>query len=481
MALRIGVFQFEGRDVLGFDTGLNALAFAQAKLAQFITQAGYIVHADTSVETWQPQGVLEREIPGGREKTMVIWGPLFHGERLDLLIADDKRRDKALDALRHWVRARLVLEAQGLPSFPCPGGGFYGTEGSFLFPPDRLVKRSLEAEAAWTSGAESWVHPDLQGGEAAAFAGGAMLYRIFCGKAPFPQENTDVLRQDEREGVFEPLHLAAPGLNGELAQLITETLSPVNALKGKKRPALNDFEALLGPPGSKEAGSFFRPLDKETAARLDQEREQFNKKVEIKVKTKRFMVRNASVIGASVAAVLILSLVIRGFIKNQAELPTTQGMAPLEVAASYYGAFGPLDHTLMDACVINKAGKNDIEMVTNLYVLSRVRQAYELTASKYMSAQEWLDSGSPPVQGMVFGVSDLRLDERKKDAQEIVLGASYTLWLPRSMTQTEQDTPSEVPEDQSPQGFSYNDELRLVLHKNAWRIAEITRKDNAKF
>ena len=69
MNRRIYHFELEGKRVLGFDTGLSALAFAQAKMAQAITDRGFIVIPEGGVETWKASGVAE--LPGDGRTTMV--------------------------------------------------------------------------------------------------------------------------------------------------------------------------------------------------------------------------------------------------------------------------------------------------------------------------------------------------------------------------------------------------------------------------
>ncbi|MDR3167575.1 MAG: hypothetical protein LBT93_06495 [Treponema sp.] len=491
--------------VLGFDTGLNPVSFAQAKLAQFITESGYRVKPEDApgnsgtgdaepgtgmIETWQAGGVIERDASSGTAGTMVIWGPAFEGDRLDRIVSDDKRKDEALSAVINWIRSRLVLEAREHPPYPWPAGALCGNEGEILFPPDRLIRRSIEAEGpgSWLNGAERWIHPDLKGSEATVFAAGALLYRIFCGEAPFSNEDIDVVREDMREGVFVPCRLMAPGLDTNLSTLIDRAIAPIPKGQGEKnRPTLDQFILFFESGGPKKRADYFQPLDPGELASLKAEKEQFQKKKKLTVNTRRFMVRNNIIILGILLGLLGAGLVTGSIIKSRAELPTTQGMEPEEVALSYYASFETLDHTMMEACVINRAGKSDIEMVTNFFVINRVRQAYEMTAPPILAAQEWVDGGGSPTTAFVFGVSDLIIETLKKTPEEILLRASYLLWMPAAYAPLEDSPPAEEPEELSglipeaappalPQGFAYTDELRLIPRKGAWRIAEINRE-----
>jgi hypothetical protein len=533
MAARIIRLLVEDAPALGFDTGLSAAAFAQAKLAQLLSQSGSIA-GPGGIEAWKPEGVVERE------GTMVIWGPPFRGERLDRLLSGEAQPDRALTALRYWIKARLTLgaaaphpwpagafialpdytedapdgpggpgepdrapdepggsgEPDGAPDEPGgpdkPGGSGGFPPGTVFFPPERLLRRAVEAEGpgAWLEGAERWVHPDLSGDEAAVFAAGAMLYRIFCGAPPFPRQDPDTLRQDMREGIFLPPRLASPALKEEAASLIERAIRPAGQKGGASAsrkqtppPGMEALQNLLDPPDSPERAApvradFFQTLDGETLEKIRLEGERFRKKQGDRVKAKRFLRRNTAIIGGIVIGLVILGAIIQNILSARAQRPSTQGMTPLEVVETYYGAFGDLDHLLMEACVIDGAGKSDIDIVLNLFVISRVREAYE-QVNPVIPAQEWLDSGAGPAEGMVFGVSGLRIEPGDRDGEdgELSFSAAYTRWTPGSAESSGPgaDAGGALPGPILPLGEKLRDELRLVRRKEAWRIAGISR------
>ncbi|MDR2402557.1 MAG: hypothetical protein LBD78_00840 [Spirochaetaceae bacterium] len=514
-------FRLEGKTVLGFDTGLNSQAFAQAKMAQFINQPGYIVFppragetrngAGDIVETWKPLGVMERS------GTMVVWGSDFPGKALDLIIADsgdDVSKDTALEALRCWIRARRILEGKGAglsrntnasanpaPEFPVPWpagalvvvpeagatpepGVFPG--GTILFPPERLLRRTVEAPGpeTWLSRAERWVHPDLSGGESSAFTAAALAYRLFCGTPPFEARDAETIHQDMREGNYMPPRFRAPGLRDDIAAFISEGLSFTVNRKRERIPqggnaaALKDPEQILGPPGSAGFSACIRTPDAETLKKITAEREQYRKKNDLSVKSRRFVRRNVTILAVGFAVLAISALSARSIIRSRAELPNTRGMSPAEVIEAYYGAFGTLDHTLMEACVINKAGKNDISMITNIFVISKVRQAYEMNTMT-IDVREWQAAGSPPTEATVVGVTDLQLLALDTDGSdgELSYRVSGLLWVP---PEGDEPLPDESPERPpvpavTPVAYPFADELRLSWHKDSWRISGLER------
>ncbi|MDR1024615.1 MAG: hypothetical protein LBL56_02730 [Treponema sp.] len=529
MAAR-GIFHLgiDGKTRLGFDTGLNAQAFAQAKLAQFITQEGHIILPDGTVKPWQPGGVIESE------GTMVVWGPDFQGERLDLLLAPGGGdAGPALEALRYWIAAYPRLPEAGL----WPAGVFVALDagsypvGTVFFPPERLRCRCIRAEGEdrWLDGGESLVFMDLAGEAALSFTAAAMLYRILAGTVethgfqgagltesaglpdrtgalPFPSRDTEKLHQDMRESVFLPLGLAAPGLDPHAADLVDRAIA---GLKGKlaPRPSPAELAELLGPPGTeRETGrgpaSFFRDLNVEEREKLREERERSEKKQNFKVGTRRFLVRNTAIITGITAALAVVIIFANSMAASRRSLPTTTGMDSLQVVETYYGAFGALDHTLMEACVINKAGKGDIDMITRFFVTSRVRQAYEF-GSVMFSAQDWFDAGAPPTSAQIIGVTDLKVTRVRgnEDDAELRYQAEYIIWIPGGMAGEEEDSggivavPGPAPELPAeaglgelvpaveeefipPRGYPLIDDLTLIRHKGNWRISVIDRQDS---
>ena len=520
MNRRIFNFELNEELVLGFNTGLDVRSFARAKMAQFITQPGSIVYPDGRIETWQPGGVSE--LPIGVSElspavpSMAVWGPPFPGESL-IAIINSNRKDEALDALRFWLKARMILEENPGEAMDAPLSGPAGAlivsgekdqfendrfksknyrletnaearlkqqfpHGTVFFPPARLLKRCLQAEGdVALLEAERWVpdgnlgfstpqgklHPDPEKEKEISFCAAAMLYRIFCGDAPFISNDRDEQRQNIRERVFLPPNLLAPGLDPQMSELIIRAMSlktgnatgTTTADKDLKQgPTPLTIGNLIGAPASRPVSSWIKQLSEEEISKIKTEKEQYSRRKTRAVKTRRFMVRYAAIIAVSLAALILILLTVRGIIRDRSELPTTKGMAPLEVAQAYYGAFGDLNHTLMSACVSGKAGKGDINMVMNFFVITKVRGAYEMSPDIFITAEEWIKEGSPVTERSVFGITNLQLSGFQENAESASLVADYILW--------------------TPERFDTRDKLELKLIKGAWRITEIRRLTN---
>jgi len=478
--LKESIFSFElnGQEVLGFDTGLNPRDFARTKIAESIFQPGYIVYPDGNVDVWQSGGVTR--LGNESAETMVVWGPLFPGERLTESIRSNDK-DKALDALRFWLKAGIILEnkisGQAEFAFKCTGAFIITKENDFFplgtvfFPPAIFYEWSLEAEEEKTAlDNERYKHPDLENYKGISFSAGVMLYRIFCGIDAFNDNNKDDLRRNIREGVFLPPNLALPALDPEMSSLISRSIGSYGAktIGGEfsEGPGPVEIIKFIGPPSSRQVSAWLRILDEEEIIKNNAEKARYLKKSALAVKTKRFVTRNKIIIAASLLVLIFIILFMVDIFGNRSNF-TTKGMSPVEVANAYYNAFGELDHALMESCLAGKAGREDIDLVMNLFVISRVRLAYEVsTTQSFISAQNWIDGGSPSTEKIVFGVTDLKLSKFSTDEENARLTAEYVLWKPNY--NDEED--STIPESNA-----CIDELDFILKKGAWRISNIRR------
>ena len=481
MSKRVFDFELDGKTVLGFDSGLDARTFAQTKMAKFINQPGYIVFPDGKIEIWQSEGVAELA------KSMIIWGLHFPGEQL-LEIID--RQSEALDALRYWLKARIALEkytgAGKEFSFPGPAGAYIVTVrqidgqapsrqtraenyplGTIFFPPGRLLKRALDAAGALLE-AQRWIHPDFTGKDEISFCAGVMLYHIFCDTPPFHLREENELREDIREGVFVPPRLAAPGLDPEMSELITGAISPItNSKEAKPRPLPDSILAFIGRPASRPASSWVKTLNGKEISSARLEYDQYTKRAAGVVKTRRFLIRNTAAIAAILVVFLISLFFTRSIIRSRAELPSTIGMTAIEVVKAYYSAFSALDHAMMQACVTGRAGRNDIQTVSSLFVVIRVRQAHE-GGEFFMSAEQWLDAGQPETDKIVFGITDIEINVLWENSSNAVFEAAYRFWSPAA--NENEENPAAIP-----QAAYTRDIVSLAFQRGAWRITGIER------
>ena len=464
MELRVHISNVDNSPAMCFDTGLDPRSFARTKMSQSLIEPGYVVKADGSHEVWKAAGVNETN------GSMRVYGQLFQGKRLDLLLEEiesqslfnkDKNalQQEAINAVAAWIRAKMFLG--DTKSALNPGASFTSSDGSVFFTPEYLTNRCLYLEGIIQ---DRYNCPDLFGMNASAFCAGLMLYKIFTGIHPY--SGTEIY-QDMREGIFLPLNLAFPELNKKLAELIQAALLlPVNK---KRRPQKNPtaksgidiltkiLEILSGED------ALFSELPKEKIEQTAKEKNVFLVRQNIIVKTRRFASGNKYLLTGIAIGLLFTLFITFSTIKSYASRLTTEGMTSENVVTVYYDSFSALNHELMEACVQN-AGKTDIIAALNLIAIYKQRQTYEM-ASKIaiVQAKTWRDNGGELPAPDVFGVTDLTIEYIGGDENEGLMfyRADYKLWSPM-------------------EDFARirSDKLMLKLDRRKhWRIVEIERTE----
>jgi hypothetical protein len=493
--MRIHISDVNEKQAVCFDTGLDPRSFARTKMSQCLIEPGYIVHPDGSNTVWKASGV--NELDG----YMRVWGSPFSGERLDMLLSAintpkqtpeqaEQRQKAALQAVVYWMRAKLLIGEThsalnpGAAFVSCSDGGEH-QKGSVFFTPESLSQRCLLVEGAgYTAVMRSGVSelrsnvpsaldryncPDLKDTDASAFCAGTMLYTVLAKTHPYP--DTENIYQDMREGVFIPPKLAIPGINKELCELINAALLlPVAAKKTAMSGAVilaNLLKILMNKEeGVTDISLLCNPLPKEEEEKFLKERSKFVKKQNLVIRSKRFCIRHKYAIMGVTVAVLFVLFVVVSMTKVRQGRQTTAGMSPETVLNEYYEAFSNLNHQYMEECIYG-ASKNDIDVASNFFVVTKVRQVYEPgERSTVVSARVWKQTGGTLPAPNVFGVTDLTITPLggNEDDGLVVFRADYLLWFPTEKTAS-----------------SRSDELTLKRIRGNWRITEINRTLNSGF
>jgi hypothetical protein len=301
--------------------------------------------------------------------------------------------------------------------------------------------------------------------EAAAFCAGTMLYKILS--KSFPYSNDKTIFQDMREGTFFPVHLAIPGLNKKLCNLVQSAFAlPVEGeLNENGTDIISGIFTYLTENENHEfsVSSLFDKLSTEEYTKLEKEKRNYLLKRNTFIKTKLFIVNNRrTVIGVAVG-LLFLIVIIGNVIKSYSTRPTTAGMDSDAVIMAYFDAFSLLDHVFMEAC-IQGADKSDINAATTLYAINKTREVYERSnAALFIPAKAWKEAGGEFPSPNVFGVTDLSIRYLSGDYENniMIYSADYLLWHPDASY-----------------ALVRNDIITLKRDKrNNWRITEILREE----
>jgi len=462
MEQSIHISSVNGSPVICFDTGMDPRSFARTKMSQSLIEQGFVVSPDGSHEIWKPSGVNETD------GNMRVFGPVFQGKRLDLLLNDvdspsHESTQTALQAITFWIRAKMFLGDRR--SALNPGASFVGSDGGVFFAPEHLANRCLYIEGFPV---DRYNCPDLIGMDNAAFCAAVMLYKVFTGVHPYP---TAEIFQDMREGIFMPMRLAAPDLDENLSNLIFSALTLPVVKKNVPAAAEKNGAAILtgilkhlitNEKKIAAVSSLYTELPPEKKEKIEKERKLHVLKQKSIIKTRRFAVRHKQLLIVLALAVSFSLFIVYHTAISIAQRPTTAGMSPETVVYTYYDSFSTLNHIMMSACV-QRAGRADINAAANFYAVIRTRQAYDPTTPPLIQAKAWQENGRELPAPNVFGITDLKIDHLggTEEGNMVVFRASYLLWAP----------------DES-FARNRNDDLTLRRDRRGnWRIIELVRRE----
>jgi hypothetical protein len=400
----------DGRPVLAIPVGTGRNEIFLSKLRGLRASPGFRVG---------PDGVSERRLEGfyQEEGRLYLYGPWEPGVCLEEVL----QQGEALPYLRRLARALAALGDRRPEELATDAVRFLEDGSVELLSPQVMRQlRAIQPEEHRLRTFEALNHPDSRG---PSYCLAAMLYRLVAGEYPFAAAGIEDTRRRARELRLAPLSLSHPRVRGEVSTAVMDGLG-----RGRgSPPTLERWAALLE---QWEAEGLFRELPEEEArtlaARAGREQEQAARAYRRREFWRRHW-RTALIVAAIVAAAGILSATVLG---NLLQPRSTRGLSPREVVESFYRSANTLDHERMQDCVTGRAGRQLINQVIHVYVMSRVQQGYE-GRSLFRSAEEWDRAGRPqlhPPEG-VFGITDLSLQPLEGQAGP-AFQVSYRLWTP---------------------------------------------------
>jgi hypothetical protein len=270
-----------------------------------------------------------------------------------------------------------------------------------------------------------------------------------------------------REGVFLPIHLAAPNLDEKLSRHIHSALLLPVASKKTSMSAVdiltNIVKILIGKDNKIiTISSLYHPLPVEKIKQFEKEEKRFLFKQNSIVKTRRFVSRNKIPIIAVTVSLLFVGFIAFSMMAGVSQRLTTEGMPSENVIYAYFHAFSSLDHIFMET-ILNGADKADLHTAINLMAIIKLRESYERTSGVLVPAGAWKDAGRELPAPDVFGVTDISLEHLagREEEDMMMYRVDYLLWpLNEGYSLRRRDTIT----------------LRRDRRKN-WRITEILRTD----
>jgi hypothetical protein len=350
-------------------------------------------------------------------------------------------------------------------------------DGTLLILPEAwsLLLSANESEESLDSGQRRLTFPDttmFEPWRVRLYALVNALYFMITRRWPYPGDDLESYRRYQRRNLAMPVELIYPDMDADLARWINASLQM------EADGLAEDIEDQLRKLGERRPHipgdglpEYRRPRDPE-----DRKREPANfafyrrqlqrERVFAWVKRRSLPL----VIAASVLIVAVAGTITT--VQNLTADLLITGLEPAEVVREFYESFNRLDHEFMSQATAGRAGQGAISRISNMYVVSTIREGTEMR-SVFMNAEQWLslpeDQRPSLTDRLVFGLGDLEIREtdRMTDADGnplIEYEATYVLWDPD-------------PEEDLLLENDYRDRLVLKEFRRGWKIVELTSLD----
>ena len=440
----------DGIKKLAVTTNLVSKIYKQISRQELLAASGILIKEGIS-EKWECTESFEYE---GK---LLFPGLGYSGKTLT-------DTDLNIEILLDLSLAYQIISKQNLPVNNFYSSGiFIPKSGGILFFPPILINY-ITSQLSDNESMELWQpynHPDAESETQLSFILGVLAYKLLTNTLPFTGTSITEIREKMRSSQPVGIELLVPGIKKDIASLINNALT----LKTVK---LKDWTVIL------------QIWQKESAVNEINNEERFKLKKTAIIKHNRreklfqrrqFFSHNWKIIVVITAIIIFAISFSIGPIKNAMEPPVTEGMPAEEVIETYYRAIIDMDTEIMEDCLEKGIGKNDINEVTQLYVISKVRTGYE-GKSGLISAQEWNDGVITILEpgDQVYGIADLEITSSGNN----IFYADYIKWYPNIQDETE--SLAIVP----PIKVFVKDKITLEKLKDVWKIIKLKRETRKK-
>ncbi len=280
----------------------------------------------------------------------------------------------------------------------------------------------------------------------------------------FPEDAFSLQPTNQQKPLQEnllPPHLLNPELCLDLSKLFMEgLLNPGSVSVGFFKTRIAEIPTIEDKTlSAADIASRVREKEELIGARLKRDRRN------------RFIRKNGWKILIILAAGTLLGVGGGKIIYNATRPPITAGMSEKDVIRLFYKSYNELDHETMEECTVRGLKLKEVDTTTNLFVISRIRQAYE-RKNPVISAEEWLEGerGSPDEYPLVFGIADLHIINDGGN----IFTAEYLEFMPGTMASTEENVSTA---ESGPVIAKIRERIMLTYEKGGWLISDITELD----
>ena len=463
---RIAALEIDGEKQLALRIAAGRKSFSLTKFSAVRNTSGYEIqcgefHSGT-VREWHLTGTCE--IDG----SVYFYGPFHRGDPLHTLLTTERHsnRDILLQGAQASGRALPIMRSlcSVFSALPDTIGPFFPNgvlldleAGNVLFLPPavmELLTDEMDPEERDTV-LHHYISSERSIPDNTVFLLAAAGYILTTGCRIEDSSPERDLHEVIRNTEILPPHYLNPQLRYTISVSLLESIySPSAALLPRLTETFFSIETITNPDLPQEE------IDRRTAELQEQTGVQ-NKRY----KRSRFLRKH----GWKVLLILIAGAaggVLGGRMLYRASLPPiTAGMSEQEVIRLFYKSYSELDNATMEKCVVKGVGKEEIETGMNLFVISRIRQAYEGT-EVYIPAQQWVAEGKPPLKDnpLIFGITDVTVEKERGNTYIV----RYREYFPGGMGEGQSGT-----ESAAPVVADITERVTLTYRDEAWLISHI--------
>ena len=411
---------------LRLTSNLDEYSFGKTNYDSIVTQEGLLFDGK-NFTSWTFSDVKSFEDPDRKERIVFYCGKNPLSSQAKTLAAfykqDDEESLKAVKAVcqAYQIAAKSKLE------FPIMGAGgilvdLSKNETKILFLPQGLYKNTVSGLSASDYYEEegAWINQTIYNLPAICFERAVFVYKLLTGSFPYAnidqiERNADILDQN-----FLPLEMAIDGIDLQLAKEVNKALklnSNVVNIPGKKKKGKNSEDLKPNPDFPMELLDQAWKLSKEQKAKIkntdfEEKAQTYMKRKKSQIRTKRRIRRNTAKIGVGIALAIVLATIISNTIQTNQGQYYTKGLTSTQTIQAFFMGINAKDVTMISNFVKGKTPQNYVDMVSQIYVLSKQRKIYDKD-NGFASPENWLlfstNAEKYDMSGL-YGVTQLKID-----------------------------------------------------------------------
>lgn len=411
---------------------------------------------------WKVLGALEKE------EQIYLYGEMVRGKTLSQIL--EQADTKVLDYLRRLAEVLKTAEENNFTLGKINTEGIIFTENDeiLLLPREIMGLISSQQSSDFrNSTMELFNHPEKSGEEGYVFSFGVFTYRCITGEYPFLGEDEIEIHKRMRDLAILSPRQRIPELKEEISEIIMTSLGQ----EKKTFPGLSDWIEALDSWIAMD--SLYREISEEEKKEIQERVKKIEKRRESLYSTKSFFDKHKKAIIISGIAIILGIGMMVNILQGVLAPPVTEGMEPMEVVELFYSSINSFDHMAIEDATAKGVAKEEIRQATNLYVISRMRLAYEQKTG-FVPADRWIAEGMPELSRdeTLYGIANLTITS----LGDTIFKAEYDRWLPGSRDLEEVAENPEMEAKLSVEKLHFVDTLYLAKEGRYWVINRIERE-----